>query len=164
MAATKRVRAIRAELESIEKRHKGKLRACDVVEFARDESTALHGCFQWDDTAAAHQYRLWQARKVIAVHVDVIHADARPFRVWVSPSSDRKKQGGGYRNTGKVLSDAEQRAELIADALRELRHFREKFRTIKQELAPIFEAIEDVVAEAAKPKRASRPRGKAGAA
>lgn len=39
--------------------------ARDVVNKARVKATALHECFEWDDTAAADEYRLTQAREVM---------------------------------------------------------------------------------------------------
>lgn len=36
-----------------------------VVEAARDESSVLHGQFEWDDSIAAHQHRLDVARSLI---------------------------------------------------------------------------------------------------
>jgi hypothetical protein len=48
----------REELAKLKKR--GKLSPSDVVEFARDEKTALHSCFEWDDSVAAREYRLHQ--------------------------------------------------------------------------------------------------------
>jgi len=64
--------AIQQELESIRRSAGGLLRPEDVVEFARSPETALHEEFTWDDSEAAHQYRLWQARQVIRVNVTVI--------------------------------------------------------------------------------------------
>lgn len=36
-----------------------------VVDEARNEEHPLHGDFEWDDTTAAHEYRLKQARTII---------------------------------------------------------------------------------------------------
>lgn len=33
-----------------------------VVEEAADPASPLHDCFEWDNSAAAHKHRLWQAR------------------------------------------------------------------------------------------------------
>lgn len=46
-----------AELSEIEQRD-APLQADAVVDWARaNESSALHGCFEWDDSAAARLYR-----------------------------------------------------------------------------------------------------------
>lgn len=36
-----------------------------IVNFARDENTELHKCFQWDDSIAAENWRKQQARQVV---------------------------------------------------------------------------------------------------
>ena len=36
-----------------------------VLDKARDDSSELHKCFDWDDSSAAEKYRLHQARLVI---------------------------------------------------------------------------------------------------
>ena len=64
--------AIVAELETIRRNAGGVLRPEDVVSFAADPDTELHSRFEWDDTEAAQQYRLWQARQLIRVTVTVL--------------------------------------------------------------------------------------------
>lgn len=46
-----------------------RLDAENILELAADPETALHSRFTWDDTAAAAQYRLWEARHTIRIHV-----------------------------------------------------------------------------------------------
>lgn len=43
----------------------GKLTAEELVARAADPKNPLHSSFEWDDTAAAHEYRLIQARRLI---------------------------------------------------------------------------------------------------
>jgi hypothetical protein len=43
----------------------------DVVEYAKDKKRELYKCFEWDDTEAAMEYRLSQARDVIGALVFV---------------------------------------------------------------------------------------------
>lgn len=50
----KRLSALwKRELEIIREKHGGTIRPEDVVEFAKDPSTALHECFEWNDRKAA---------------------------------------------------------------------------------------------------------------
>lgn len=53
-----------AEIERIESVF-GSLTPENVLEASRDESALLHSLFQWDDSLAAKQYRLQQARTII---------------------------------------------------------------------------------------------------
>lgn len=68
--------AIGREIESIGQA----VDARAVVEKARDKSTALHGCFEWDDSIAAEEYRLKQARDVMAALVVTVEAPDAPER------------------------------------------------------------------------------------
>lgn len=131
-----------AELEQIRTRSGGFLNPEDVVVFAKNPKTALHSWFTWDDTEAAAQYRLWQARQVIRVCVTV-HEDVKgpPIRTYVSLYDDRGENG--YRLLTDVMSDDELRAKLLAQALSELRNWQQKYSQLK-ELAPIFASAETV--------------------
>jgi len=134
------------ELEFIRKRSAdGILQAEDVVEFARDERTALHSEFEWDDTVAAHQHRLWQARQIIRLTVTVIDSPAgqQTVRMYASCDSDRVQPGGGYRSLVDVMGNDELRDQLLAAAFRELRTVRRKYQQLR-ELQPIFRAIDKV--------------------
>ena len=71
------------ELEQIRKANDGELRPADVVEFARNPDTALHSRFTWDDDKAAAEYRLWQARELIRVVVQLHPKTNKKMRVYV---------------------------------------------------------------------------------
>ena len=120
----------------------GLLRPSDVVAYAADPDTALHSYFTWDDSVAAHSYRVWQARKLIAVNVTVLSSGTSPVRVYVSLAGDRHS-GGGYRGIVSVLADSEQSDDLLGEALREMRHFTKKYRTLKA-LAPVIQEMNKV--------------------
>lgn len=133
------------ELEQIADNHNGLLRAADVIEFARSPETALHTHFEWDDTEAARQYRLEQARKIIRMTITVFEREKTQtkYRMFVSLESDRVQPDGGYRFTEVVLSDSEKRMELLRQAKKDAQLFQQKYRTLK-ELAPIFDAIDRI--------------------
>lgn len=129
------------ELETIRRGAGGLLKAEDVVEFAKDENTALHNCFTWDDSTAAHQYRLWEARTLIRICVkDAPKEDMPPMRVYVSMAAERLLPGGGYRSMVEVLSDEEKRRQLLEQATREFEQWQAKYQQLS-ELASVFEAM-----------------------
>lgn len=150
---------IQAELEAIRGGAGGVLKAEDVVEFARDKKTALHDEFTWDNSKAAHEYRLWQARQVIKVFVDVVAADTDPVPVYVSLTSDRANPGGGYRALKDVLSVEAHREQLLADALKDLQRFQSRYSALK-ELHGVMAAAQKAID---KIERKRAPRGKAAA-
>lgn len=144
MASKKSV--IEAELTRIARKNNGVLTAEMVVAAARDEDSPLHDSFTWDNDVAAERWRLYQARNLI-LHVKVETTAVNNHRViiraWTSLTTDRNHDGGGYRETIHVLSNKDQRRQLLADALAELKLFEEKYRTLK-ELAGVFAQIRKV--------------------
>lgn len=107
-----------------------------IVEWARENpESELFGQFEWNDTKAAHEYRLHQARRLIAVHVVDDSGDRRV----ISLVTDRSK-GGGYRDLQTVLSSAEMRQIALRQALSEFNRVRIKYEHLR-ELASINETI-----------------------
>lgn len=140
---------IAAELERIRLAHSGLLRPEDVVAAARPRDSLLHDQFEWDDSEAAVQYRLWQARQIIRVAVTILPPGKQPVRAYVSLRTDRIVAGGGYRALCDVLSDKQAHEQLLAEALEDLEIFQTKYRRLR-ELAPVFAAARKV--------KLSRPR------
>ena len=132
-----------AELHRIAKLHGGILRPVDVVKAARISTSVLHDQFEWDDSEAAQKFRLWQARQLIRVTVEYIGPkdEQVPTRVFVSLTTDRAESG--YRATAAVMSNVEYRAQLLTDALDEMKRFQKKYADLK-ELAEVFDAMRKV--------------------
>lgn len=120
----------------------GLIKAQTVVEWARDNpDSELHGHreFYWDDDVrAANEHRLNVARTLIRVHIQTDDGD----RATISLLQDRRT-GGGYRQLGPVLSNAEMRAMAIKQALREFRAWERRYNHLK-ELAAVFEAANNL--------------------
>lgn len=131
------------ELKRIANKNGGLLQPETVVESARPASSPLHSRFEWDNTVAGQQYRIWQARQLIRVSVEIIPSMEKPTDVFVSLSTDREKESGGYRIMVDVLTDKQMRQQMLSDALTELEIFREKYSRLK-ELAAVFAAIKKV--------------------
>lgn len=146
---------IRQELEALAEANNGILRPEAVVEFAKDPNTTLHGRFEWDDTEAARQYRIWQARQIIKVVVNVLPNEAETeYQVFVSLKEDRRN-GGGYRALVDVMSDEEMRKRLLAQANEDFKLWQKKYQQLK-ELAPVFDKMAEIMTltEAAEPAAA----------
>lgn len=133
--------AIRKELESL--KADGLIKPADVVEFASDPETALHHCFTWDDSAAAIQFRLWEANRILRVYVQVEQVKGKAVRAFVSLTSDRTQPGGGYRTVADVMSDEALKDQMLADALTMLRNMQQKYKSI-QELQRVWDAVDEV--------------------
>lgn len=140
---------VQQELEQIAQTHGGLLRAEDVLEFARDKKTALHKRFEWDNTEAAKQYRIWQARQLICLYVAPADTEKGAVKVrrFVSLSVDRKNPGGGYRTLAEVVNNKELYQQMLMDALDELQRIENKYQRIR-ELRPVFETAKKIRAKA----------------
>ena len=96
--------SVEVEMQSIFDKH-GAVTPSLVVEFAKDETTELHKRFEWDDTAAAEQYRLNQARRVIRVTKIVYEGERQtlfhvPKIKWEEQGDDKS---GKYIPAGMVV-------------------------------------------------------------
>jgi len=132
-----------AELHRIADSNDGALLPELVVYSARKTTSPLHSCFTWDNTKAAHQYRLWQARQLIRVSVQIVPGTENiTERIWVSLSPDRENDGG-YRSLISVMSDKQLREQLLEDAMADMKLFADKYRRLS-ELAVVFTAMKKV--------------------
>ena len=134
---------IKTELDKLARKARGLLKPCDVVEAARPDESPLHGAFEWDDSVAAQQYRIWQARElIVSVRVEM-PAQGRTMQVqaFVSLPSDREQDGGGYRSISAVLRSRERKSELLEAALADLDRIRAKYGHLS-ELARVFAAVD----------------------
>jgi hypothetical protein len=136
---------IASELERLTRQYGGTLKPQAVVDAARDPASPLHHSFTWDNTEAAESWRRHQARMLIraVVRYEPVGEDkVVPYRMFVSLTPDREKEGQGYRLTTSVMADAEQRQQLLADALSEMRSFQRKYRSLN-ELSKVFDAMSE---------------------
>jgi hypothetical protein len=95
----------------------GELKPSEVVEAASDPTSPLHLCFEWDDSAAAHEHRLWQARRLIRLTLVVSNDGKEEPYVHVPVASCRQAGGeGAYHPMSFVVS----KPDLYERALLEL--------------------------------------------
>lgn len=99
----------------------GHVKPAVVVEHARDDQSPLHELFTWDDTEAAHNFRLMQARWVIRATVKILPRTQQVVRAYISLPADRKS-GIGYRSHDEVMNNEvlrRQHAQLGYKALKQ---------------------------------------------
>lgn len=107
-----------------------------ILDFARDENSELHKCFEWDNDLAAEKYRTIQAGNVIRMlYIVPKNADAPPVRV-LSRTSDTV-----YQPTRTFVKNQNEYEDLLKRALSELESFRLKYKTLS-ELEQVFEQID----------------------
>ena len=144
---------IREEIELIRSRSDdGAVNPADVVAFAKNPKTALHDEFNWDDTEAAVEWRLHQARNLIRVCVYFEPAVEQKIRAYISLPEDRGTDKPGYRRTTDIVRNADHRSAMLAMALRELEFFQQKYAVLS-ELSKVFDAVSVVRRKAKQPRR-----------
>lgn len=122
----------------------GMIHAARVLDWAQaNPESKLHRQFEWDDSKAAREWRLHQARRLIAIYV----VDDTGLRSVISLVADRK-DGGGYRDLQSVLSNEEMRRIAVRQALQEFNRVRARYEHLR-ELASIHDAIVETEARIA---------------
>lgn len=108
----------------------GIITAKAVVKDAKREESPLHKHFEWNDTKAARDHRLEQARALIrSVNITVDLPEPTQVRAMVSVPTDRLT-GGGYRTLESVLSKKSLRHALAADIMRKAEIWEKKAEEI----------------------------------
>lgn len=139
-----------AEIDRLVKVHKQRLAAEDVVAAAANPISPLHSIFEWDDTAAAREYRVEQARRLLrSIQITILTPKGAPITTRLTVATEKPNTPGKrqYSTTEYALSDADLRAEVLRQALRELAAFRRKYIELS-ELAQVFAVIARTVRKA----------------
>lgn len=119
----------------------------DIVEFARNENTALHNLFTWDDSIAAERYREHEAgriiRNIVIVENDKSNDDKNNVVVVraIMSTNERTKE---YTTVQRIVTNKDSYAKLLAAALAELTAFKKKYETLSGDLEVIFDAIDQI--------------------
>lgn len=115
-----------------------------IVDYARSEDTELHKCFQWDDSIAAENWRKQQARIIVSslvVTVEKNTAGSQKYRLIQHDDSTKE-----YKPVVFTVRNMDEYSRLLAQAKRELRSFKERYKSIT-ELSEVIEQIEIALAE-----------------
>lgn len=117
---------LRDELLAIRSEH-GRLTPEAVVQAASAEDHPLHDRFEWDDTTAAHKYRLNQARQLIRV-VRETYTDRRgnPADVRTFHAIPRA-EGMAYEPLDEIVRDDIASKVLLAAMEREWRQLKARY-------------------------------------
>ena len=130
-------------LEKIRKLNRGALTAKIIVNDARPKRSLLHSSFEWNDAAAAELHREQQAREIIR-HVRIIVVqELQPVQKRVYIHVEDSKRGPCYVNIAQALNDHDLRAQMLDNALSELKAFQTKYAELK-ELAKVFDEIKAI--------------------
>lgn len=98
---------IEGRLQRLIVKNNGRITPDAVIADAQDKESPLHGVFEWDDSKAAHQYRLEQARELIrSVKVEIVTSERiiSTVRYIRDPSAAGEQ---GYVEVSKIRGERE---------------------------------------------------------
>lgn len=140
--------AVVPRLVALRKR-KGSLAPSDVVDDARAKTSPLHECFEWNNSTAAEQWRLLQARNLIGALVmvpDDGDENTEPVRCFVSVNRNSEDSDESDYTPLNVLmremaSDPETRQQMLLRAIRAAQTLKRQYGHLLPELSEMFEVI-----------------------
>jgi hypothetical protein len=134
------------EIERLAKQNGQRVDAAMVLESASDPTSPLHDEFTWDDTEAARQFRLEQARELvrsIRVTFETPERKEVTINVMTTVASLDHAQRSDYVPLAFAMSRTDLRQEVLARAIKELESFKQKYEHLS-ELAEVIDAIDGV--------------------
>lgn len=138
---------ILAEIKTIKANRKSLISPRDLVDWAEENvNSELHKQFEWDESIAADEYRMGQARQLMRrfkIHYVLNHKDVKT-RYFISLKRDRNEDGG-YRTVNYIMKRSDMKAEMLDEALAELLVFKKKYAVLKS-LEGVFAEIDKLKA------------------
>lgn len=129
-----------------------------IVDAAKDRRNVLHRHFEWDDTEAANQWRLEQARSIVqSIHVEASETESGYSRAFLSI---REKDGTSYRSIQDILQSADLQSKVLAAAERDLLAFESRYRSLT-DICDIIRSVRETVSTRRNSKIESRGRAQA---
>lgn len=96
-----------------------------ILDYARNQNTELHKCFEWDDSIAAEKYRLQQARTVVCHLVCVEEDKLEPTKIRLLQTTEK-----GYAPVRLIVRDKTEYKKLLERARAELRAFKLRYHKL----------------------------------
>jgi hypothetical protein len=97
------------------------------ISASKNKKAPTHALFEWDDSAAAREFRLVQARVIVSsLQVEIVTPTGKVDRVRAYiGTSDRGRYSATLEATEEELSEAEQRC------LAQMRTFRDRWKSLQ---------------------------------
>lgn len=114
------------------------------VEAARDPESPGHALFEWNDSAAAREHRLVQARVILAnLMVDVVVIRRSKPETLRVRAIHRTSRSGQYDDFEDAFSEPVKRDYILSQALAQLSALKRRYAALS-ELAVVFAAFDRV--------------------
>lgn len=133
-------------IENLQK-EKGIVTSRNLLESARPINSAIHDCYEWDDSVAAENYRITQSGYILRNLVKIVVSDdvkqEKEVRAFVNIAQSDKFTEGQFVDVSTALSNEETRKIVLRKALKELQVFQKRYDDF-EELSKVFVAIADL--------------------
>ena len=138
--ALKDPQAVGDKLQELRDKHKG-LTASIVIEDAKNKNSVLHGAFEWNDSKAAHEWRLHSARHLMRAVVTKELDSSGEIRYQPAFVFVKTEEGPRYESLARVLDDDEMRIQVINRALKEFEQWQKRYEEYEEFLS-VFESFD----------------------
>ena len=136
----------------------GNLTPLDLLKSAKPIKSSIHKYFEWDDTKAAHKWRLEQAREIISIlYIEVNDIETRAYE-----SIYIENEGREYKNINSILDSSKLLDQVLDKAIQEITYWENRYKNLS-ELRGIFKEIKIIKrkrGQSGKEKTRKNPRGK----
>jgi glutamate synthase domain-containing protein 2 len=138
--ALKDPQAVGDKLQELRDKNEG-LTASIVIEDAKNKDSVLHGAFEWNDSKAAHEWRLHSARHLMRAVVTKELDSSGEIRYQPAFVFVKTEEGPRYESLARVLDDDEMRLQVINRALKEFEQWQKRYKEYEEFLS-VFESFD----------------------
>ena len=128
------------KLQELRDKNNG-LTASIIIEEAKHKTSVLHSAFEWDDSKAAHQWRLHSARHLMRSVEIVITKEEGGIRCLPAFGFVKTDDGPRYETLAVVQSDEELRKQVIERASKEFDQWAKRYEEY-EEILGLFKAFD----------------------
>lgn len=110
----------------------GIIRPKDIINEAKNKRAKLHNCFEWNDTVAGHNYRVWEARQLATSLIVTIEKGKEEEPAFINVTIDENTRG--YLSGEIVFKNISFAEQAIQDVFDALTYFKNKYNLYKKYL------------------------------
>lgn len=114
----------------------------DILEKAKNTSTELHKCFEWDDTKAAENWRKQTARVICCSLQVVVEKEEEQPTTYRLIQHDKSEMA--YKPVILTVRNNDEYSRLLNQAKAELKSFKDRYQKIV-ELQAVIEEIDRII-------------------
>jgi hypothetical protein len=133
-------------MESLKERTGEQITSAAVVQEARPDGSDIHGLFEWDDSVAADEYRLCQARNALNSLRVVRITDGQQTEERIAYVHIKEPEEGRhvYVSSEIVAQRVDYQDQAVEEALRYLKGFQRRYKHLRA-LEPLIDAVEQAM-------------------